>query len=51
MRTMVQLPVCIYRSVCDVHVLTGVNDEPYGIWAQRVIQRNHHHGVGVASQF
>ncbi len=47
------LPVSICMSslsVCDVCVLTSVNDEPYRIWAQCVIKGNHHHGIGVASQ-
>lgn len=29
---------------------TCVDDEPYGIWAQCVIEGDHNHGVGVAGQ-
>lgn len=30
---------------------TRVDDEPYGIRAQCVIEGDHNHGVGVAGQF
>ena len=29
---------------------TSVDDEPYGVWPQSVVQRHHYHGVGVAGQ-
>lgn len=29
---------------------TCVDDEPYGVWAQCVIEGDHNHGVGVAGQ-
>lgn len=32
----------LFVNVC-VYLLTSVNDEPYGVWAQRVIKGNHDH--------
>lgn len=40
---------CTESSIC-AYVLTSIDDEPYGICSKRVIQRNHHHRVGVAGQ-